>query len=180
MSSCKKGELIINPSTQRPIRVGSRTWINLVKKGVLEGTFSDNNIIEEKYVEVPEAQFEEKIKQLNEKLPVGTQAVRGRGKYANKIVKRNKPLSVEELTKSTAKKASKVVVNNIENLNEDDYNDIEKRLEQLIMDEMSGIKNNSAPPCCGSKKKLNLKVIKNVIDSDVEEFSDETFDDKSD
>ena len=89
----KKGDLIINPNTQRPIRVGSRTWINLVKKGVLNSNFHDNNVIEEGYTEIPPEQLELKIKKINEKLPVGTQAVRGRDKYANKIVKRNKEKS---------------------------------------------------------------------------------------
>ena len=91
-STPKKGDLIINPDTQRPVRVGSRTWINLVKKGVLQGHYSDNNIIEEQYAEIPPEQMEQKMKQINEKLPYGTQAVRGRGKYANKIVKRNSPI----------------------------------------------------------------------------------------
>ena len=132
----KKGDLIINPNTSRPIRIGSRTWINLVKKGVLNSNFYDNNIIEEQYEEIPEEQLELKIKQINEKLPIGTQAVRGRGKYANKLVKRNKPLSQEEITKSTVKIATRAVVDNIDELDEVDYDNMEKRLEQLIMEEM--------------------------------------------
>ena len=132
----KKGDIIINPKTSRPIRIGSRTWINLVKKGVLNSNFYDNNIIEEQYEEIPEEQLELKIKQINEKLPIGTQAVRGRGKYANKIVKRNKPLSQEEITKSTVKRATRAVVDNIDELDEVDYDNMEKRLEQLIMEEM--------------------------------------------
>ena len=132
----KKGDLIINPNTSRPIRVGSRTWINLVKKGVLNSNCYDNIVIEEQYEEIPEEQLELKIKQINEKLPIGTQAVRGRGKYANKIVKRNKPLSQEEITKSTVKIATRAVVDNIDELDEVDYDNMEKRLEQLIMEEM--------------------------------------------
>ena len=132
----KKGDLIINPNTSRPIRIGSRTWINLVKKGVLNSNFYDNNVIEEQYEEIPEEQLELKIKQINEKLPIGTQAVRGRGKYANKLVKRNKPLSQEEITKSTVKRATRAVVDNIDELDEVDYDNMEKRLEQLIMEEM--------------------------------------------
>ena len=132
----KKGDIIINPKTSSPIRIGSRTWINLVKKGVLNSNFYDNNIIEEQYEEIPEEQLELKIKQINEKLPIGTQAVRGRGKYANKLVKRNKPLSQEEITKSTVKRATRAVVDNIDELDEVDYDNMEKRLEQLIMEEM--------------------------------------------
>lgn len=172
-STPKKGDLIINPSTQRPVRVGSRTWINLVKKGVLEGHFSDNNVIEEKYEEVPEEQFEERIKKINEKLPVGTQAVRGRGKYANKIVKRNKPLSQEELTKSTVKKASRAVVNNIDELDEVDYDDMEAQLERLIMEEMLNTR-----PTTRKTKPIPIQTTcrQQVVEDDFEDEGDEEFD----
>ena len=142
-SQLKKGDLIINPDTQRPVRVGSRTWINLVKKGVFQNNFSDNNVLEEKYEEMPEEEFEEKIKQINEKIPSGTQAVQGRGKYANKIVKRNKPLTQEEITKTTVKKASRAVVDNIDELDEIDYEQMEKQLERLIMEKMLSTKKNN-------------------------------------
>jgi len=168
-----KGDLVINPTTQRPVRVGSRTWINLVKKGVLEGDFTDNNVLEEKYEELPEDQLEQKIKEINEKLPIGTQAVRGRGKYANKIVKRSKPLSTKEITQYTAKKASKVVVDNIDDLDENNYDDMEKRLEQLIMEEM-----------INTKRSKPIKIKKNISKSDYKsncentcEFSEEEFND---
>ena len=170
----KKGDLIINPNTQRPVRVGSRTWINLVKQGILTGNFADNNVIEEKYEEMPEEEFEQRIKKINEKLPVGTQAVRGRGKYANKIVRRNKPLSTEEITKSTVKKASKVLVNNIDELDETDYEEMEKRLEQLIMEEMLNTRPKSKPIPIQNRKKQ----VKQIIEEEFEE--DEQFDDEGD
>lgn len=144
-STPRKGDLIINPDTQRPVRVGSRTWINLVKKGVLQGHYSDNNVIEEQYAEIPPEQMEQKMKLINEKLPYGTQAVRGRGKYANKIVKRNRPLTQEQLTKTTIKKASKVVANHIDELDEVDYDEMEKKLEQLIMQEMLNTRPQNNP-----------------------------------
>ena len=166
----KKGDIIINPNTQRPVRVGSRTWINLVKKGSLSGKFSDDNIIEEKYEELPEDQFEERIKKINEKLPVGTQAVRGRGKYANKIVKRNKPLSQEEITKSTVKKASRAVVNNIDELDEIDYDELEKELEKLIMQEML----NNGPNKNRKSKPIPIhKQKKQQVFEEDEDFEDE-------
>ena len=172
----KKGDIIINPNTQRPVRVGSRTWINLVKKGSLSGNFLDDNIIEEKYEELPEDQFEAKIKKINEKLPVGSQAVRGRGKYANKIVKRNKPLSQEEITKSTVKKASRAVVNNIDELDEIDYDELEKELEKLIMQEMINSrpnKNKSKPIPIQKQRKQQIYEEEEEQEQD---FEDEDFD----
>lgn len=168
----KKGDIIINPNTQRPVRVGSRTWINLVKKGSLSGKFTDDNIIEEKYEELPEDQFEERIKKINEKLPVGTQAVRGRGKYANKIVRRNKPLSQEEITKSTVKKASRAVINNIDELDEIDYDEMEKQLEKLIMEEMINTRPNK------NKKSKPIPIQKQKKQQSFEE--DEDFEDEGD
>jgi hypothetical protein len=41
----KKGTIIINPKTQRPVRVGSRTWLKLVKEGLIQGHYSDPNEI---------------------------------------------------------------------------------------------------------------------------------------
>ena len=42
-----KGDIIINPKTQRPIRVGSRTWLNLVKQGIVEGRYKDPRELDE-------------------------------------------------------------------------------------------------------------------------------------
>ena len=42
----QKGSIIINPKTQRPVRVGSRTWLKLVKQGVLAGNYSDQKELE--------------------------------------------------------------------------------------------------------------------------------------
>ena len=37
----KKGDIIINPNTQRPIRVGGRSWLKLVKEGLVSGHYTD-------------------------------------------------------------------------------------------------------------------------------------------
>lgn len=34
-----KGDIIINPTTQRPVRVGGRIWHKLVKKGIVKGHY---------------------------------------------------------------------------------------------------------------------------------------------
>ena len=132
----------INPKTGRLVKMGSRTWINLIKKGLISVDDieipKDENIIEE-FEEIPEEELEQKIKKINEELPIGTQAVRGRGKYANKIVKRSKTPSIQEITKNTVKKATKAVLNNIDELTEEiysDYDDMSERLEKMIMEEM--------------------------------------------
>jgi hypothetical protein len=142
----KKGDIIINPNTQRPVKVGSRTWLGLVKLGLVSGHYTDPHQLEE----VPEQYYEdnnyveEKIETINKTLPRGKQAVRGRGKYKNKIVSRNTQPTSAEISRYTAQIASRAVNNNIDELVESD--DIETLLEKMIMEEMMATRPATAPP----------------------------------
>lgn len=127
----KKGDFIVNPSTSRPIRVGSRTWLELVKKGLVSGHYSDPR--ELAVIEDGE-DVEQKINEINKTLPRNTQGVRGRGKYKGKIVSRNTQPSSEEISRYAAQIAARTVNNNIDELAEAD--DLEDMLEKMIMREM--------------------------------------------
>lgn len=114
MSSSKtpqKGDIIINPNTQRPIRVGGRAWLGLVKKGIIEGHYTSNKTV----------QFEEPP--LEEPPEVQEPPVLKPQRRRNKRATR------------TAKLASRVVSENIDELIEagDNFNDT---LEEMIMREM--------------------------------------------
>ena len=87
---------------------------------------------------------EQKIENINKTLPRGKQAVRGRGKYKNKIVSRNTQPSSSETIRYTAQVASRAVNNNIDELAECD--DLEGMLEKLIMEEMMATRPATAPP----------------------------------
>ena len=126
-----KGDIIINPSTQRPIRVGSRSWLKLVKEGTVSGHYTDPK----KLAPIGDNP-EEQIEELNKTLPRGKQAVRGRGKYKGQITTRNKQPDTEEVSRYTAQMASRVVNENIDSLA--DCDDIEAELERLILQEMAG------------------------------------------
>ncbi len=142
----RKGDIIINPNTQRPVKVGSRTWLNLVKQGVVEGRYTDPKELgqlPEQYEEIPNEEVEEKIEQVNKTLPKHQQAVRGRGRYKGKIVSRNKRLAPEEVSRYTAQVATRAVANNINTLAEYEDDDIEGMLEKMILAEMMG--GNSKP-----------------------------------
>jgi hypothetical protein len=147
----KKGDIIINPNTQRPVKVGSRTWLGLVKLGLVSGHYTDPRQLEE----VPEQYYEdnnyveEKIETINKTLPRGKQAVRGRGKYKNKIVSRNTQPSAAEISRYTAQIASRAVNNNIDELVESD--DLEGLLEKMIMEEMMATRPATAPPVVRKK-----------------------------
>lgn len=133
MTTYKKNDIIINPKTNRPIRVGNRTWLNLVKEGLIEGKYADPNELYETK-DLPNEQIETKIKEINKNLPITQQAVRGRGKYKDKIVRRKKQPTTHQMAKLATKSAIKVVSNNLENLTEID--DLEEQLERLIMSEI--------------------------------------------
>ena len=75
---------------------------------------------------------------INKELPLNQQSVRGRGKYAGKIVKRNKQPTLRETAQYTAKVASRAVADPevLEQLQEAD--DFETQLENMILAEMMG------------------------------------------
>lgn len=133
MATLAKGDIIINPNTQRPVKVGSRTWLKLVKQGVVEGSYTDPKILKESY-ELEDVETTKK--QLNSTLPAGKQAVKGRGIHKGKLVTRNKRLGPEDMAKHTAKAASSAMANNMDELEELDDDELERRLEALILKEM--------------------------------------------
>jgi len=141
-----KGDIIISPSTNRPIRVGSRVWLSLVKQGLVEGRYTDPKELGT-IPERPEDLAEE-ISRIDKTLPRGQQSVRGRGKYKNKIVSRNKNPDTEDVSRYTAQMASKVVHENIESLAE--CEDLEAELNRLILQEMAIGGHKESKPKIGS------------------------------
>lgn len=127
-----KNDIVINPKTQRPVKVGGRTWRLLVKEGLFEGSYKDPRTL---YEIQPEEKVDEKIEELNQTLPPTQQAVRGRGKYKNKIVKRNKQAGMEDVIKYTTKTAVKAIKNTPDIVEEED---METLLESLILKELLG------------------------------------------
>ncbi len=124
-----KGEVVINPKTNRPIKVGGKAWLKLVKEGLLVGRYRDPNELGVIDNDETEENIDIKIKDINKTLPRGVKGVRGRGIHKGKIMKRLTPLSSDDITRLTAK----VVNDNIELLSES--LDVEADLERLILQE---------------------------------------------
>lgn len=153
---------VINPTTQRPVKIGSRTWRKLINEGLIKNTYTDPN---ELYVVDKTTQdIQPKIEELNKDLPDNLQAVRGRGKYKNKIVKRQKQPSTDCVTKHTVKRAANIVSNNIEDINE--YDDLENELEKLIMAELISTKRSN-------NVKKTLKKQKEAIHESYQDLMDD-------
>lgn len=179
-----KNDVVINPKTNRPIRVGGKVWLKLVKEGLVNDNYKDENILDD--LENDEYELiNEKIEQINKTLPPTQSAVKGRGKYKNKIVLRNKKLKTKDITKKVANIASKTIMSNMEllsdvNKNSDkiktrmdelvenkDEEGIIEMLEKLIMEEMINDYNPTKKPQL--KKSINHDEYE---EHEVDEYSD--------
>ena len=129
----RKNDIIINPKTNRPIRVGSHVWKQLAKDGLVNNHYEDPKILYN--LEIPKENIDQKITELNDRLPYTQQAVRGRGKYANKIVSRQKQPNIELIAKSSAKKSAKLIKEKANELEEYDEQEIESEIERMLMKE---------------------------------------------
>ena len=87
MTKKNRNDYIKNPVSGRPIIVGGRTYNELVKQGYFEDIYKDENILDE--TENMEL-MKDKIDELNTSLPENIRAVRGRGRFRGKIVKKIK------------------------------------------------------------------------------------------
>lgn len=90
-------DIVINPLTQRPIKIGGRIYMKLVHDGIL---CKDDLLKNELATYDDESDARDKIIEHNNVLGDNLHAVRGRGKHQNKIVVRRKPISTKETTKT--------------------------------------------------------------------------------
>ena len=128
-------QLIINPKTQRPVKVGSRTWRKLVADGLVAeqpGAPAQDTLYT---IRDDDADLESKIQEINNGLPSNVQAVRGRGRYAGQIVRRRRqPPTVDVARQTIRKTASKLRNRDVyDTLHEGDFS---ADLEALIMQEL--------------------------------------------
>ena len=124
-----------NPKTQRPIKVGGRVYHELVHAGLLLDEYRDPKVL---YEVKEHEQVSEKIKAIDRELAPTEQAVRGRGKYKDKLVVRKKQPSLIDMAKITSKKALDVITDEekVQRLNEIDEDDWENQLHNMIVSEL--------------------------------------------
>jgi len=130
----RKNDIIINPKTSRPIKVGGRAWKNLVNEGLIEGRYTDPKELHNITGDMDENDIDQKIENLDRDLPSNYQAVRGRGKYSEKIVKRKKQPKTKDIIKHTTKKSIKLIKKQI--VKNKDILDYENELERMILEEI--------------------------------------------
>lgn len=193
-------DIIINPKTQRPVKVGSRTWLGLVREGLTESNYQDP--MELYKTDDPGENLDEKIKEINQTLPIDQQAVRGRGKYKNKIVKRRLQPTARDLTHHTARTAARAMGKLIDSKELDmsetlqECEDLEAQLENLIMMELLGsdtasrVELKKPPKLLGKVRKkeeryevntvFNEQVLSDISEDGDEELYDEGEDEGED
>ena len=139
MSSSTLGNThVINPSSGRPVKIGSRTWRKLVSDGMVKSLYTkDEN---ELYAVQDGDDVDEKIEELNHSLPMGRQAVRGRGRFRKKIVSRRCQPSSKMTTQHTIKRTANRIKDRdtYDSLHEND--NFEANFEAMILAELSADK----------------------------------------
>ncbi len=131
-------DYIRNPKTNRPVKVGSRVWRDLVKEGMV----SSQNYQDEKelYALKPNDDPSQVIQQLNNTLPRNEQAVRGRGMYQGKIVKKEKPYNKQKNVKKVGINPKSKALS--QSKQEEDYEEIQPP-EEDSDDESENLENEN-------------------------------------
>lgn len=142
---------IVNPNTNRKIRIGSKTYLKLIREGVIADTHYvgtqqiPNDKTGENHIDISDVkgdELKELIETETEKLENGYVAVPGRGKYKNKLVKRKKNIKSEDLSAIATKASVKVIkdhlpqITNHSNHFQDDDEGLEKLIQELVASEM--------------------------------------------
>lgn len=168
-----RGDFMINPLTNRPIKVGGATWKKLVRSNIIDGHYVDPTYIEKQR----EPEFvAEQINEINKTLPRGQQAVRGRGKYKNTIVKRNLQPSEAEIAKASIEASVRVVSENLDDLANLDGDDLEDVLDRLILAELANTgpkRPVGRPRKAHAQSNVKFTVLKPVKEESSEEESSE-------
>ena len=96
-----KGDIIINPLTSRPVKVGGTVWRKLVKQGLVHGAYKDPKVLGE-YSTTKDWKVKQKI--LKHQMDDEFVPSRGRGKYNGKIVKKRNPFESNKVKRKKVQK----------------------------------------------------------------------------
>jgi hypothetical protein len=169
----KKNDYVLNPKTQRSIKVGGGVWRSLVKEGIFEGTYEapDKKIL----YDIEEVDDIDALRnEYDEKLTPDIHAVRGRGKYKNKLVVRKKRITAEQMSDYTKNTAIQAVKENMDELTGYSTDDLEAELERIINEEMltgRTLKNHKKKTQKQNNKKARF--VEEVQDEEEEEYEEE-------
>jgi hypothetical protein len=155
-------DYVINPKTSRPVKIGSIVYTRLVKEGILKNTVKN----EKELYEYNDGEDIESIKkEINKKLPASQVAVKGQGKYKNKIVVRNKQIPLHNVL-AVSKKATASILQDEDNMKilaNTDEEEWENEINRMILEELHH----------PTKKPMKMKETKKQVKYQAQEEEDD-------
>lgn len=126
-----ESDMITNPNTGRLVKIGGKVWQKLVLEGSLPES-DDKNILGDLGGNDNEC-VADKIELINNTLPLNQQAVRGRGFYSNKIVRRtiHKPPAHVEQPVETSDDEN-LIYNEVDQFEADDECDDDEEYNKMV------------------------------------------------
>lgn len=126
---------ITNPLTGRPVQRGGAVYRKLISEGtIVDEDKKDDFLYEIKHGDTPET-IKQKKKELKKNCKINETIAKGIGRHKGKLVKKKKNTNLA--FRDTAKITAKVLRENIHKLKGDN---LEKEIEQLIINEIYGQK----------------------------------------
>ena len=122
------GSMILNPMTKRMIKVGGKVWARMVRNGQISNEYTSDKVVGDISQDDDNYQTEKTIGNLEKTQPVDIQIVRGRGKYANKLVKRKMGVN-KKIIRTRIKK----VVKKLEDPKEIYHFNLEDEIEKMLL-----------------------------------------------
>lgn len=148
---------IINPNTNKPVKIGGRVYLNLIRDGILKNqNYKDPKILYDIDEKDNEQDIIIKKKKIKEKLNINEDIVKGRGKYKGKLVKKHKQPNTQDVIKHTLKKTSRKLKDKKiydEIYETDNYED---NFEKMMLKELNNICNEPVK----TKKPVKKKQVK--------------------
>jgi len=149
---------MINPLTKKPIKIGGRIYMNLIRDGIIKNqTYEDPKILDTINDDDKEEDIIIKKKKIKKNLNINENVVKGRGKYKNKLVKKHRQPKTSDVIKHTLNKTSRKLKDKkiYDSIYETD--DYEKNFEDMMLKELNNICNQP------QEVKQNKKQVKKQV-----------------
>lgn len=132
---------ITNPETGKPIKVGGRTYIKLIKKNLITykkttDTLYDITENEEYESDNMDDFIQSKKEELDSELDQNTQTVKGRGVHKGKLVKRSKSLSIQDNIDLLCNVFVDIIDDNKEMISTMDKDELYDSIKEIIQDKL--------------------------------------------
>lgn len=165
--------MIINPLTNRKIKIGGNMYKTLIKSGTIQPDNDEmeyvQGVLESNFSDEDSDYIEMRKKKLNKKLPANKQAVRGRGVKKNNLVIRTVPLLNQQTAKRMKKKKQDIDDLEIMKMIMAEYDDI--KISDVDSNTSSESESDPSPP---KREKTATKKFVDVSEGSEDDDEDES------